>query len=125
MINMKEVRQRGADARSAGRPKSSCPSPTHDVTRSAIRYREHWYAGWDAMDNKLREEVAAVATKATCFYDRRKADAYERKSREAGRFVRRSEALIRVRDKVAPGAAAHRPRYRFIIVERTGIDVGT
>jgi ribosome modulation factor len=120
MTNMKEVRQRGADARAAGRPKSSCPSPLHDVTRSGIRYREHWYAGWDAMDNKLREEAAAVATKSTCFFDRAKADAYEKESREAGRFVRRSEALIRVGNRVAAGAAAHRPRYRFIIVERAG-----
>jgi hypothetical protein len=72
------------------------------------------------MDQKLREQAVVDMTKATSFYDRAKADAYEQESRAKGLFVRRSEAVVKVSNRVAPGAAKHRPRYRIIIVERCG-----
>jgi hypothetical protein len=57
----------------------------------------------------------------TAFYDRAKANAYEKESRAKGLFIRRSEAKVRVNPGARkPGGTEFRPRWRILIVERCG-----
>lgn len=58
--------------------------------------------------------------RARLFTDPAEYLAFEDQMKAEGRFVRSSARRVRVTNRVAPAAAAHRPRYHYTVVFRSG-----